>query len=209
MNVRSQTWWRKYKGFTLIELLIVVLIIAVLAAIAVPNFLEFNVRAKVSRVKSDQRTIAVAIESYAVDNGVYPFSDFSYTLQERLCKITTPIAYLSTLPADPFKRPSDTAYGEGSVSDPTGAYYLYNTGQTTVGTVTGGTIQSRSSWSLTSAGPDVNLDFPYWPFGQNFLNGDTWQDKIYDPTNGTVSRGDIFLRGGSVPKVIPAIDARL
>src|SRR5690606_20588721 len=60
------------KGFTLIELLIVVAIIAILAAIAVPNFLEAQVRAKVARVKSDQRTLATAIESYFVDHGTYP-----------------------------------------------------------------------------------------------------------------------------------------
>jgi type II secretion system protein G len=60
------------KGFTLIELLIVVAIIAILAAIAVPNFLEAQVRAKVSRVKSDHRSLATAIESYYVDHGTYP-----------------------------------------------------------------------------------------------------------------------------------------
>lgn len=62
------------KGFTLIELLIVVAIIAILAAIAVPNFLEAQVRAKVSRVKNDQRSLATGIESYYVDNNTYPLS---------------------------------------------------------------------------------------------------------------------------------------
>jgi prepilin-type N-terminal cleavage/methylation domain-containing protein len=65
------------KGFTLIELLIVVAIIAILAAIAVPNFLEAQVRAKVSRAKSDLRSLATALESYYVDNNNYPACDSS------------------------------------------------------------------------------------------------------------------------------------
>ena len=60
------------KGFTLIELLIVIAIIAILAAIAVPNFLEAQTRAKVSRVKADQRSLATGLEAYYVDNNNYP-----------------------------------------------------------------------------------------------------------------------------------------
>ncbi len=59
-------------AFTLIELLIVVAIIAILAAIAVPNFLEAQTRAKVARVKADMRTIATAVETYHIDYDAYP-----------------------------------------------------------------------------------------------------------------------------------------
>ena len=63
---------KQQKAFTLIELLIVVAIIAILAAIAVPNFLEAQVRSKVSRVRSDMRSLATALEAYQVDNNKYP-----------------------------------------------------------------------------------------------------------------------------------------
>ena len=55
------------RSFTLIELLIVVAIIAILAAIAVPNFLEAQMRAKVSRLMSDMRQVAWAMDAYRVD----------------------------------------------------------------------------------------------------------------------------------------------
>lgn len=60
------------RAFTLIELLVVVAIIAILAAAAVPNFLEAQTRAKVSRAKADLRSLSTALESYMVDHNRYP-----------------------------------------------------------------------------------------------------------------------------------------
>src|SRR5687768_10048736 len=94
------------KGFTLIELLIVVAIIAILAAIAIPNFLEAQTRAKVSRSKADIKAMVTAVESYAVDNNSY-LSGSAYTDMENpnsfpapdlLSALTTPVAYMSSLP---------------------------------------------------------------------------------------------------------------
>lgn len=108
---------KKLSGFTLIELLIVVAIIAILAAIAVPNFLEAQTRAKVSRIQADMRSFATALETYIVDHnmecpeagkGGYPAVPYLFgkagTWTGILTKeLTTPIAYMNTFEIeDPF-----------------------------------------------------------------------------------------------------------
>lgn len=199
----------RFRAFTLIELLIVVAIIAVLAAIAVPNFLEAQTRSKVSRVRSDLRTIATALEAYATDYNAYPPTRnfFDPLPSRRYVPLTTPVAYLSTIPRDPFER----TRGGGSFEDTVKAIdpgepldiYVYNTGVSTVGLGSTPTRERRMQFSLASGGPDLKLEFPYYAFSDTFVQTGAYLGYIYDPTNGTVSRGEIFRRGGLMPANIP------
>src|SRR5881397_3146420 len=69
---KEVTRMRKEKGFTLIELLIVVAIIGIIAAIAIPNLLNAIDRSKQKRTMADMRSIGTACEEYSIDNNFYP-----------------------------------------------------------------------------------------------------------------------------------------
>lgn len=191
---------RPSRAFTLIELLIVVAIIAILAAIAVPNFLEAQVRSKVARAKNDMRAMVAGLESYHVDHNSYPPdgtdidpmvfnfpADFDMALRLRV--LTTPIAYISTIFDDPFHVQKVQFSGSAELypGEPPFAY-VYNT----FGSFTGGfgpgpeNAGAPDNYTLTSLGPNQEFDA--------VLLGTTIE---YDPTNGTVSGGDINRRGGT------------
>jgi len=87
-------------AFTLIELLIVVAIIGILAAIAVPNFMNARIRAQVSRMEADHRALLTAMMMYRMDNNT--FHAHSHRPQQHV-PLTTPMAYLSIWPIDVFQ----------------------------------------------------------------------------------------------------------
>jgi len=198
------------KAFTLIELLIVVAIIAILAAIAVPNFLEAQTRSKVSRGKADMRSIATAVEAYKVDSNQYPmdyqFYQFGGMLGDQfanccLGRLTTPVAFMTSLPFNVFK------YKPGNWYDGDPRWYGYKS-DLRWREILLPRFQSDPDaefayhWVLMSVGPDETTNWgEYMLFGEKILDKQTsggvggGDGCLYDPTNGTVSAGDIVRVG--------------
>jgi general secretion pathway protein G len=196
------------RAFTLIELLVVVAIIAILAAIALPNFIEAQTRAKVSRARADMRTIATALETYRVDMNAYPPARGRMTEREAIhlydgygqfcdygfrtipLRLSTPIAYLTqaSLP-DPFKRGGGEGMGRNYESGLPAdlAYCYHNVHQFAIveqqrGWYPDDFTHDYGYWRLFSVGPNRVYDVS---FGEADLS---W---YYDPSNGVLSTGEI------------------
>ena len=209
-------------GFTLIELLIVIAIIAILALIAVPNFLEAQVRAKIARCYADQRTLAVAIESYMVDWGRTPIGYFegkkldvigldrnfglpeAVALEKEHSFLTTPVAYIGGFFYDPFV--DATGWYNNDTLNTGAGYRLYlyqsNFGAAIVNEngIYAGAKRLGVHWTVSSPGPS-RLKQPAG-YGRNVIavpakmpsssSSLRYPELIYDASNGTMSFGHII-----------------
>jgi len=203
------------RGFTLIELLIVVAIIAILAAIAIPNFLEAQTRSKVAREKADLRSLALAHEAYRVDNNDWcigpqdppaptwvdyiPANNPNWRVIDgnavefgQWFHLTTPIPYVTSVPRDAFHY----KFNEQEIiwRD---YYRMWNFTQKPDASQWGRVYSYKARLSgiqvlICGVGPDgvedvsdgVQGDRPTVPGAAGMM--------FYDPTNGTISWGDVY-----------------
>ena len=178
---------KKKEGFTLVELLIVVAIITIITAIAVPNIMSARIRAKVSGAKSEMGSIAILLEDYKMDHsGSYPSQ---YTSPDTITNDSNPPSptnvvglgkliypttsnstpiYLSTIPKDPF-----------NTNDKPGGYYSYFT-------------SGDECWALVSWGPDKNNDVSNYADAKAAVENGT---NMYDQSKGLTTTGDIVIIG--------------
>ena len=196
-------------GFTVIELLIVIVIISIIAAIAVPNLMSANIRAKVSGVKADMGSIAIALEDYKIDdpNRNYPveppspyghdeiavsgqaFDDPSDALG--LGKLVYPLdasepTYLKRIAGDPFNDSGEEEWnGTSGAHNNHYCYFTADANQESSST-------EAKYWALVSYGPDKDLDIVNYSQAKAAVDSGT---NLYDPDNSITSSGDVVIIG--------------
>jgi type II secretory pathway pseudopilin PulG len=196
-----------------------VAIIAILAAIAVPNFLEAQTRAKNAKCMADMRTMATALETYHVDCNAYP-SDAgngagagpglpggiwrAYRFRDRHSnppanftigyELTTPIAYLTSaeILIDPYKRGKLGYYKSSTVVQGREYYFFANV-----------VLREKARQAPYTTLKNIGGDYILWAAGPDgWCNNKPGQGEYsqanyiprsisYDPSNGTVSNGDV------------------
>jgi general secretion pathway protein G len=129
---------RRQRGFTLIELLIVVAIIGIIAAIAIPNLLNAVNRGRQKRTMADMKSICMALEAYSADNNFYPQGATGYQ-----SSFVSMVAYIE--PTYIKHAPRQDGWGET---------YWYGNGFTTEG----GPQGKGEGYYVVSTGSDRTLD---------------------------------------------------
>ncbi|MFH1740527.1 MAG: prepilin-type N-terminal cleavage/methylation domain-containing protein [bacterium] len=190
--MKRYPWRYSLSSFTLIELLIVVAIIGILAAIAVPNFLNAQTRSRLAQVYGNFASLRTAIGSYMVDNNEAPV-DLGGEVDDgrTFVQLTTPIAYVSGIDIardifQPKNQPRKfydyggrIKKGENDKLGPGDRGLAYDT--------------AGIRYVILSSGPDGDTDYGWTGMVIQLARQDpAIQHVFYSASNGLISSGDII-----------------
>ncbi|MFB3896331.1 MAG: hypothetical protein ACE14V_08520 [bacterium] len=184
-----------------------------------PGFFGSIRRSQISRAIGESRMVELGLEAYFADHNTYPLPDEPRTQKRGSYKndgtyatdggiipkiLTTPIAYITALPRDPFRLKGKGYYGFGSGP---GKVNLIGTDNGKYLSEGGKPVLVTKGWIITSYGPDKVDGNSGIKSGSILREEVAWTDNIdttqplvtsgftYDPTNGTNSPGDLWRRG--------------
>jgi prepilin-type N-terminal cleavage/methylation domain-containing protein len=210
-------------GFTLIELLIVIAIILILISIALPNFLEAQARARLARVRGDQRGLVTAVEAFRTERGVLlidfwddetkesrtrwrdkfgqvgqdPMTGYD-RFEECYYPLTSPARYMTKVPYDLFNDPKRQV---GLSGGEIGLGYIYFDNDPLFPKVYDYFIDrffpGHPLQVSSQTRPLSEGEFGILSVGPDGFIGNSKDGKdraiAYNPTNGTMSTGDMVM----------------
>lgn len=205
------------ESFTIVEIILIIGIIGVIVAIVIPNLMRAHIRSKVSLIKSEMTSIAMALENYKADYGTYPIEPESDPEGENLGpdEVANPDEIFGITKsgelnaiglgrlAYPDKDVTEPVYMNRIPGDPFNdngqeEWYVTEKGEF-IGHhnnhycyFTSGIQGEIKHWALVSYGPDEDQDVTSY---NEARNAEESGNKKYDSTNGILSNGDIILIG--------------